>query len=196
MENLGKSSGEGAFNSPAQGASLWKKILIYGAPILFGLALLGSFVSPAPALARIGIILVTIAALIPAIWFYRCEKKDRELAAQAAETAKYWQYLTAEDRALVGNEPIAEKTDRKWKVVGGSTAALALIGFVMIGSAPIEQPATRTPTQSGGGNNGSYQGEIYGSCDQARRDGAAPLYSKSPGYNPALDNDGDGVACE
>lgn len=169
---------------------------IYGAPIFFGIALFGSFVSPEPALARIGIALVTIAALIPAIWFYRCEKKDRQIAAKAEETAGYWQYLTAEDRALLGNAPVAEKVDRKWKVVRGSTAVLAAVGFVMIGSASIEQPATNSPTQLGGGNNGSYQGGVYGSCEEARREGATPLYSNSPGYNPALDNDSGGVACE
>lgn len=36
----------------------------------------------------------------------------------------------------------------------------------------------------------------YGSCDQARAAGAAPLYAGQPGYSRNLDRDGDGVACE
>ena len=36
----------------------------------------------------------------------------------------------------------------------------------------------------------------YGSCDEARAAGAAPLYAGQPGYSRKLDRDGDGVACE
>jgi Excalibur calcium-binding domain len=36
----------------------------------------------------------------------------------------------------------------------------------------------------------------YRYCDEARSAGAAPLYRGEPGYRPALDRDGDGVACE
>ncbi|MDA1361778.1 excalibur calcium-binding domain-containing protein [Glycomyces luteolus] len=36
----------------------------------------------------------------------------------------------------------------------------------------------------------------YENCDEARADGAAPLYEGEPGYAPHLDADGDGVACE
>ncbi|GAA4695793.1 excalibur calcium-binding domain-containing protein [Phytohabitans rumicis] len=36
----------------------------------------------------------------------------------------------------------------------------------------------------------------YKNCGQARKAGAAPLYASDPGYAPALDKDGDGVACE
>lgn len=37
---------------------------------------------------------------------------------------------------------------------------------------------------------------MYSSCAAARAAGAAPLYRGQPGYNPALDGDRDGVACE
>jgi pyruvate/2-oxoglutarate dehydrogenase complex dihydrolipoamide acyltransferase (E2) component len=36
----------------------------------------------------------------------------------------------------------------------------------------------------------------YANCDAARAAGAAPLYRGQPGYRPALDRDGDGIACE
>lgn len=49
--------------------------------------------------------------------------------------------------------------------------------------APAPQPV-RAPTQ------------MYSSCAQARAAGAAPLYEGDPGYNPRLDRDKDGVACE
>lgn len=49
--------------------------------------------------------------------------------------------------------------------------------------APAPQPA-RAPTQ------------MYATCAQARAAGAAPLYEGDPGYNPRLDRDKDGVACE
>ena len=49
--------------------------------------------------------------------------------------------------------------------------------------APAPQPV-RAPTRP------------YASCAQARAAGAAPLYEGDPGYNPRLDRDKDGVACE
>ncbi|WP_237741710.1 excalibur calcium-binding domain-containing protein [Tsukamurella sp. 1534] len=36
----------------------------------------------------------------------------------------------------------------------------------------------------------------YESCAEARRAGAAPLSPGSPGWNPKLDRDNDGIACE
>jgi endonuclease YncB( thermonuclease family) len=36
----------------------------------------------------------------------------------------------------------------------------------------------------------------YRNCSEARAAGAAPIYRGQPGYRPALDRDGDGVACE
>ena len=39
--------------------------------------------------------------------------------------------------------------------------------------------------------------EPYVSCDVARNSGAIlPLHPGDPGWNPKLDKDGDGVACE
>lgn len=37
---------------------------------------------------------------------------------------------------------------------------------------------------------------LYHSCREARAAGAAPMYRGQADYNPALDGDGDGIACE
>jgi hypothetical protein len=39
-------------------------------------------------------------------------------------------------------------------------------------------------------------GAVYSSCAEARAAGKAPLHRGDPGYNPKMDRDGDGVACE
>jgi len=39
-------------------------------------------------------------------------------------------------------------------------------------------------------------GYLYRSCAQARAAGAAPMRRGQPSYNPNLDGDGDGIACE
>lgn len=36
----------------------------------------------------------------------------------------------------------------------------------------------------------------YKNCAAARAAGAAPILQGQPGYRPALDRDGDGIACE
>ncbi|WP_067541624.1 excalibur calcium-binding domain-containing protein [Nocardia crassostreae] len=36
----------------------------------------------------------------------------------------------------------------------------------------------------------------YKNCSEARAAGAAPILKGEEGYRPALDRDGDGVACE
>ena len=36
----------------------------------------------------------------------------------------------------------------------------------------------------------------YASCDEARKAGATPLHRGDSGWNPKLDRDGDGIACE
>jgi hypothetical protein len=48
-----------------------------------------------------------------------------------------------------------------------------------------------------GGSSPSVLGSNpFRSCAEARAAGAAPVYRGSPGYNPNLDGDGDGIACE
>ncbi|WP_442957704.1 excalibur calcium-binding domain-containing protein [Phenylobacterium sp.] len=47
-----------------------------------------------------------------------------------------------------------------------------------------------SPARSSAGPN------PFRSCAAARAAGAAPLSRGDPGYNPNLDGDGDGLACE
>ena len=51
-----------------------------------------------------------------------------------------------------------------------------------------------------GGNDGGWQegkvNGIYLTCEAAKRDGKAPLKQGDDGFNPGLDWDGNGVACE
>ena len=58
-----------------------------------------------------------------------------------------------------------------------------------------ERTAHRTPAGPAAGS-GPGDGTRFASCAEARAAGAAPLHAGAPGYRPALDGDGDGVACE
>ncbi len=57
-------------------------------------------------------------------------------------------------------------------------------------AAPTTAPPPPPTTAPSGGD------VYYANCAAARAAGAAPLYRGQPGYRPALDRDGDGVACE
>lgn len=57
--------------------------------------------------------------------------------------------------------------------------------------ASASPPAPRSALQS---DRSSERG--YPSCAAARAAGAAPMRRGEPGYNPRLDGDGDGIACE
>ena len=56
---------------------------------------------------------------------------------------------------------------------------------------PAEEPAAPAPAPEP-----TPARVHFSSCKQAREAGAAPLYRGDPGYNPKLDRDNDGVACE
>ena len=51
-------------------------------------------------------------------------------------------------------------------------------------------------SSSSAGRSGRPGAVYYRNCAAARAAGAAPMYRGQPGYRPALDRDGDGVACE
>lgn len=62
-------------------------------------------------------------------------------------------------------------------------------------AAPPRPPVTE-PRVSATSGEPLTPGIEYSSCAHAREAGAAPLYSGDIGYSPALDPDGDGVACD
>jgi endonuclease YncB( thermonuclease family) len=57
-------------------------------------------------------------------------------------------------------------------------------------SSPSRSRATITQTAP------SARSPMYYNCAQARAAGAAPMYRGQASYNPNLDGDGDGIACE
>lgn len=61
------------------------------------------------------------------------------------------------------------------------TAAPSPTSSVAPKNAPTPAPSTSTV--------------VFKNCDEVRAAGKAPLYRGDPGYSPALDHNGDGVAC-
>lgn len=53
-------------------------------------------------------------------------------------------------------------------------------------SATVARPVAARPVASG----------VFHNCAEARATGAAPVRRGQPGYNPQLDGDNDGIACE
>jgi len=66
--------------------------------------------------------------------------------------------------------------------------------------APKPAPATKAapppPPVETTEDEAPAQNAYYANCSAAKAAGAAPLHRGEPGYRPALDRDGDGVACE
>ena len=59
-----------------------------------------------------------------------------------------------------------------------------------------ESEATPTPTPTVVQPTPLPGNTYYANCDAARAAGATPLYRTDPAYRPALDGNGDGIACE
>lgn len=63
--------------------------------------------------------------------------------------------------------------------------------------APVEQaPAQQAPAAPAVSAAPAAPAGPFPNCDAARAAGAAPIYAGQPGYQPKLDRDRDGVACE
>lgn len=90
-----------------------------------------------------------------------------ETPSEASDDASPTPEETAEPEPVV-EEPIVEPTEE-----------------------PAEEPAPPAPAPKP-----APAPVHFTSCKQAREAGAAPLYRGDPGYNPKLDRDNDGVACE
>lgn len=101
-----------------------------------------------------------------------------------------------------------------------ATSSGVFKGTVPASSTPTPTPTTATPTPTqtqvaatsvpssgtsvGGGTSSNVNGGndsgggvvYYANCSAARAAGVAPIRAGEPGYRPALDRDGDGIACE
>jgi len=71
-------------------------------------------------------------------------------------------------------------------------------GAPVIAPLNLTDPSDPPSGSSGSGSAGpTSEGEVgFGSCDEAREAGAAPVRRDDPGYSTRLDGDADGVACE
>ena len=58
---------------------------------------------------------------------------------------------------------------------------------------PVEQVTAQAEPQV---DEPASESAYYANCTAARAAGAAPIYIGEPGCRPALDRDGDGIACE
>lgn len=85
-------------------------------------------------------------------------------------------------RCTIGGAPIGDLMRQAGVVEGGRGASDP--GVRVVRGPGASAPSAATPP-------GAFR-----SCAQARAAGAAPLRRGAPGYNPHLDGDGDGVACE
>ncbi|MFF0943964.1 DUF1524 domain-containing protein [Kocuria sp. CPCC 205300] len=108
---------------------------------------------------------------------FQCEY----VATQIAVKAKYELRVTASEKAAMA-DVLSTCPDQELPTgapLGGMATASAASDRV----SAWESPA---PTA----------GAFFGNCTEARESGAAPLLRGSPGYEPHLDGDLDGVACE
>ena len=116
-------------------------------------------------------VLITLAVVV-ALPFAaaNCSSKDKSSTNETATTS----------------EPSSSTTAPTVRATFPTFAATTQATF-----SPRTVPYTAPPaTQASGG------GAYYANCTAARAAGAAPLHRGDPGYRPALDRDGDGVACE
>lgn len=79
---------------------------------------------------------------------------------------------------------------------GVITLAAAQIDIVHWDRITVAGSSPSSPPQTTVARPPAPVGASYANCTAARAAGAAPILRGQPGYRPALDRDGDGVACE
>ena len=130
------------------------------------------------------------------------EKKEAEakqLAAQAEAAVQALENNQVTENIAPAQAAIANVADQ-----GTKDRLTHRVGLVQNAITVREQQAeqarqaaaaTPQPQPQQGFVSQPQQGS-YRNCSEARAAGAAPLYRGQAGYNPRLDRDGDGVACE
>jgi uncharacterized protein DUF1524/excalibur calcium-binding domain-containing protein len=121
------------------------------------------------------------ASWLPANKAFRCTYVARQVVVKL----KWRLWVTAAEHAAVTavlascpNQPLA--------------AEPGALGRIVVRAGPsASSKATPAPVLSATGT-----GAYYANCSAVRSAGRAPLHRGQPGYRPALDRDGDGVACE
>lgn len=128
------------------------------------------------------------ATWLPPNKSYRCAYAARQVAVKA----KYHLWVTAAERDAIAR---VLSTCPAQPVPGGGlpvTVATSAAATPVQTTAPAAAPPPPAPPPPAGSTTEVY----YANCSAARAAGAAPIYRGQPGYRPALDRDGDGVACE
>lgn len=119
-----------------------------------------------------------------------------ELSAPAGPAAK-----AALERLVMGREAVCVANMRTYdRVAARCRIEGRPIGDLMRGAGVAEGGAAygrsvTAPTRPNSPVSSGGSGMFY-SCKAARAAGAAPMHRGSAGYNPNLDGDGDGIACE
>jgi LPXTG-motif cell wall-anchored protein len=91
-------------------------------------------------------------------------------------------------------EVVVERGDGSAAVVRGGFEYVA--GPVDGGNNGGVDNGNVTPPPANNGNNGNTGGVYYENCQAAQDAGVGPIAKDKPGYRPALDSNGDGIACE
>ncbi|WP_378734522.1 excalibur calcium-binding domain-containing protein [Nocardia brasiliensis] len=77
--------------------------------------------------------------------------------------------------------------------------ALTLVPPTAIAETPtaafIARPESHERPDRDGKGESEKKRRVYTNCAQARAEHAGPIYRGLPQYNPMLDEDGDGIAC-
>lgn len=130
------------------------------------------------------------------------EKKEAEAKQLAAQAESAVQAL--ENNQVIENIASAQAAIANVADQGTKDRLTHRVGLVQNAITVREQQAeqarqvaaaTPQPQPQQGFVSQPQQGS-YRNCSEARAAGAAPLYRGQAGYNPRLDRDGDGVACE
>ena len=129
------------------------------------------------------------------------EKKEAEakqLAAQAEAAVQALENNQVTENIAPAQAAIANVADQ-----GTKDRLTHRVGLVQNAITVREQQAEQARQAAAAQQAQQQQGFVsqpqqggYRNCREARAAGAAPLYRGQAGYNPRLDRDGDGVACE
>ncbi|CAN7622599.1 excalibur calcium-binding domain-containing protein [Phenylobacterium sp. LjRoot219] len=94
-------------------------------------------------------------------------------------------------RCSIDGRPVGESLRRAGIAEGGRGLEVSEAPFKPVGRSTTNAwPAPAQPSARRAG------GAKFYSCRDARAAGAAPMHRGEPGYNPNLDGDADGIACE
>ena len=123
------------------------------------------------------------ASWLPANKSFRCSYVARQVAVKI----KWQLWVTAAEREAIAGM-LSSCPGQRVPAEPGAIGHIAVRGSASPN--PAAPPASRPAPPPAGTDT------YYANCAAVRAAGKAPLHRGQPGYRPALDRDGDGVACE